>query len=426
MELSQRIAATKRPPADEIFSSESDEDIWGLGETLQGMQMVSPKAAQQVVDICTRPASTSRGKQAQKSLLKEAFEQLQCSPQGVMETAAMGPAIRLIWDRCYRQIPADQEAELQQLLNCMPRNLRLCEEKNWHMFLQALLSVPFVAFLPLEMQVCAPALLLESRATMDGGSRASLSAEHRSITLSEARFSAQQPNELLGHELMPHIGELDEVMRPLKGETPQQTMLRAAKELFRCADSNNDKRLDYSELSTLCQWLLLRLGRGNEVAQVPPMVWAALHKFDLDSSGDLSLPEFVRCLTKKPWCELLPRITQNSLAVHDVPSTSPNTRSGAALKKLPASSSQHRQEVLRAAKQLYRHMVKGAGGLPVSQMGELFAQHLGESGPVFMEEVTQTCAANGARIISFAQFIRLVTRRPWSELLPGLLHQMVP
>ena len=85
------------------------------------------------------------------------------------------------------------------------------------------------------------------------------------------------------------------------------SVLRAAKNLFREYDSNNDGQLNRDELGHAILGLWNHLGDPiASRAKLEELINVALSKFDTDRNGFISIKEFIKMIANPPWDQLLP------------------------------------------------------------------------------------------------------------------------
>ena len=163
------------------------------------------------------------------------------------------------------------------------------------------------------------------------------------------------------------------------------------------------------------------------------LVGQALGKHDLDRNGVLGLPEWVRLLTKKPWCSLLHPETQFLLDLHDAPRAvePPPSRDRDRVpspKQKALTASERTQALLAAAKKLFRRHVRAPSqGLREASLGDMYRAAVadnivkGEAKAVdaAVARAFQQCDVNEDGEIAFGEFLRLLTRRPWRSMLPA-------
>jgi len=400
-------------------------------------------------------------------MLRVGFEEIR-RVSGAFEAGTVAQGIAIMWDRSCPErekpaFPAELEIRLIRVINAMPRSLVLCPDgTDFPGYLQVLCAVPFNAYLPPIVQDALPAVLAYARSAKENEQLPSRErkpyTEKANLETAYALLQAEPP--LRAHiartttrsphgssplssgspnpNFQPPMAVVNAIAAaaPEPGEAPRTSLLRTARGLFRAFDLNGSGRLDYGEVALAASTVLGRVGRPREEAEVPRLVRQALGKHDLDQCGTMSLPEFVRVLTKKPWCCLLHPETQFLLDLHDAPAPPPppsgeddgrhNSKIRTPTRKQEMSAGELRQELLASARQLFRRHVRttSQGGLSPESLANMYRSAVPdkEKANLQVEEAVlrafAKCDVNQDGEIAFGEFIRLITRRPWRNMLP--------
>ena len=155
-----------------------------------------------------------------------------------------------------------------------------------------------------------------------------------------------------------------------------------------------------------------------------------MSKFDIDRDGDIGFSEFLRMIVTKPWSILLPETVRAKLheTVMDTISDAPvhkrerdNVFRAAAVEAAAAS-------VLRAAKNLFREIdSNGDGQLNRDELAHAIQGLWARVGdPVSsadrLEKMTSDALKNFDAdkngLISFKEFVKMISNPPWDQLLP--------
>jgi len=133
-------------------------------------------------------------------------------------------------------------------------------------------------------------------------------------------------------------------------ETASAAVIRAARELFIEVDMDGNGWVDADELYWLIKKLQRRIGQHNQSrGQLDADVHDAMEAFDTDRNGSLNFHEFLRMITTRPWCEMLPAEVQRHLPAfinENGPQQTPYTQRAAAV---PRAQPQQRRSAQRAA-----------------------------------------------------------------------------
>jgi len=214
-------------------------------------------------------------------------------------------------------------------------------------------------------------------------------------------------------------------------EAASQAVILAAKKIFRAVDGDGNGKLDRDELGCLVQEMRYSQGLPY-LAQhaINVQVQETLDKFDIDRDGDIGFDEFLRMVVTKPWSVLLPETVQDKLheTVMDTVSDAPvhkrqrDTMFRAAAVEAAAAS------VLRATKNLFREIDSNGDG----QLDRAELQHailglwanLGDpiSSKARLDEMTEialrTFDEDHNGMISYKEFVKMISNPPWDQLLP--------
>eukprot|EP00656_Telonema_subtile_P049542 TRINITY_DN6184_c0_g1_i1.p1 TRINITY_DN6184_c0_g1~~TRINITY_DN6184_c0_g1_i1.p1 ORF type:complete len:528 (-),score=192.16 TRINITY_DN6184_c0_g1_i1:124-1707(-) len=214
-------------------------------------------------------------------------------------------------------------------------------------------------------------------------------------------------------------------------EAASQAVIMSARKIFRSVDGDGNGRLDRTELGVLVQELRKSMGLDYLNAhQIHVEVTEMLHLFDINRDGDISFDEFLRMVVTPPWCRLLPESVQGKLheVVMDSVSDAPVHKRerdvifrAAALEAAAAS-------VLRSAKNIFREIdSNGDGQLDRDELEHAIADLWSRVGdPIQTREQLEVLTRNALDnfdddrngLISFKEFVKMISNPPWDQLLP--------
>merc|ERR1719183_75241 len=214
-------------------------------------------------------------------------------------------------------------------------------------------------------------------------------------------------------------------------EAASQAVVLAAKKIFRSVDGDGNGKLDRDELGCLVQEMRASMGHEyHSQVQIQREVDEVLRKFDINRDGDIAFDEFLRMIVTKPWNVLLPETVKDKLhdTVMDAVSDAPVHKRERDVVFRSAALEAAAASVLRAAKNIFREIdSNGDGQLDRTELAigisELWA-HVGDpiSSRERLEDLTTLALKNFDAdqngMISFKEFVKMISNPPWDQLLP--------
>jgi Ca2+-binding EF-hand superfamily protein len=225
----------------------------------------------------------------------------------------------------------------------------------------------------------------------------------------------------------------DEVFRDVAVAAAAKGVIKACQELFADVDGNGDGQLNEAELECLVQLVHSRMAPGT--APIPQgdlrqQVTDVMDRFDTNGSGAITFDEFMQMMTTKPWCWLLPEGVQGFLENKTRRKTQRPLGQSAASQTSSAA-------VIRAAKNLFGEVdMDGNGWIDQDELYWLLKKlqkRMGTGSSMSREEMESMVGQAMATFdigrtgsLSFHEFLRMITTKPWSDTLPKEVQKYLP
>ena len=230
-----------------------------------------------------------------------------------------------------------------------------------------------------------------------------------------------------------------------------EEIVEFAKTFFNEADTSENGSLDKSELETVLVRLFERLGQSDQLSAcisedqtLEEVVIHSMREFDTDGSGEIEFSEFLRMLTRRPWASLLPetltkmlpRISNKIFRATSPVRRRPNV--SAAKWAWEGSDEPPAQLVLSFAKAVFQEAdIDQSGAIEQDEVATLLVglfEQLGKPLPPeyklkmheFVQESMARFDADGSGGLCFPEFLRMITMKPWRDLLPHAVVDVLP
>jgi len=223
----------------------------------------------------------------------------------------------------------------------------------------------------------------------------------------------------------------DEIFRDAAVAAASKGVIKSCKELFMEVDGNGDGMLNEAELECLVQMVHERLSPGHApvpVGDVRAQVIEVMDRFDTNGTGAINFDEFMQMMATKPWCFLLPEGVQAYLE------NKTRRKASRPLGRTAAAESSS-AAVIRAAKNLFLEVdMDGNGWIDADELYWLVKKlhkriGVGQMEREELDELVHTAMATfdvgRTGNLSFHEFLKMITTRPWSGTLPEEVQPML-
>lgn len=224
----------------------------------------------------------------------------------------------------------------------------------------------------------------------------------------------------------------DEIYRDAAVAAAAKGVIKSCKELFMEVDGNGDGQLNEAELECLVQMVHERLAPGHApipVGDLRNQVIDVMDKFDVNGSGAIDFDEFMQMMSTKPWCFLLP---DNVMSYMENKTRRKQSRP---LGKTAAAESSS-AAVIKAARNLFVEVdMDGNGWIDADELywlmkkihrrmgtGDLSRDDLDS----LIGQAMNTFDVGNTGNLSFHEFLKMITTKPWSDILPDEVQKMLP
>jgi len=223
----------------------------------------------------------------------------------------------------------------------------------------------------------------------------------------------------------------DEIFRDAAIAAASKGVIKSCKELFMEVDGNGDGQLNEAELECLVQMVHMRLSPGHApvpVGDVRAQVIDVMDRFDTNGTGAINFDEFMQMMSTKPWCFLLPDGVQAYLE------NKTRRKASRPLGRTAAAESSS-AAVIRSAKNLFLEVdMDGNGWIDADELywlvkklqkrigaGDLSREDLDD----MVHQAMATFDVGRTGNLSFHEFLKMITTKPWSNILPEEVQPML-